>query len=165
MVLLASNYDQSRFLKAADLAGEKKFRIKEVTEEEVGQDRDRTKKLVVWFTNDERGLVLNKTNNRTIRGAFGDAVDGWVGKVIIIFPTTVDMRGKLTPALRVRIPPPKQTGATAAISPFKPVQSGNGAGTAAPPPKPTTAAPIDDPELADEPRKSLGDELDDEIQF
>jgi hypothetical protein len=37
MVLLASSYDQSRFLKAADLAGEKKFRIKEVTEEEVGQ--------------------------------------------------------------------------------------------------------------------------------
>ena len=25
-------------------------------------------KLTVWFTNDKRGLVLNKTNNRTIRG-------------------------------------------------------------------------------------------------
>jgi hypothetical protein len=45
------------------------------------------RKLVVWFTNDECGLVLNKTNNRAIRGAFGDAVDGWVGKIIIIFPT------------------------------------------------------------------------------
>ena len=33
---------------------------------------DKEKKLVVWFTNDERGLVLNKTNNRTLRGAFGD---------------------------------------------------------------------------------------------
>jgi hypothetical protein len=32
MVLLASNYDQSRFLKAQDLAAEKKFRIKIVTE-------------------------------------------------------------------------------------------------------------------------------------
>ena len=29
MVLLASNYDQSRFFNAADLAGEKKFRIKD----------------------------------------------------------------------------------------------------------------------------------------
>jgi hypothetical protein len=57
--------------------------------------------LVVWFTNDERGLVLNKTNNRTIRGAFGDPVDGWAGKIIVVFPTMVDMRGKLTPALRV----------------------------------------------------------------
>ena len=72
MVLLASNYDQSRFLKAADLPGEKKFRIKSVTEEEVGVGKDKEKKLVVWFTNDPRGLVLNRVNNRTIRGAFGD---------------------------------------------------------------------------------------------
>jgi hypothetical protein len=162
MVLLASSYDQSRFLKAADLEREKKFRIKSVTEESVGAEQ-KEKKLVAWFINDERGLALNKTNNRVIRGAFGDAVDGWVGKIIIIFPTMVDMRGKLVPALRVRIPPPKQAGATAAVSPSKPPRSGDGAATAAPPLKPTT--PADDPELADEPRKSVGDELDDEIQF
>src|SRR5215469_1516722 len=118
-MLLASSYDQCRFLKAADLQHEKKFRIKNTTEELIGAEQ-KEKKLVVWFTNDERGLVLNKTNNRTIRGAFGDAVDGWVGKIIIIFPTMVDMRGKLTPALRVRIPPPKEAGATAAVAPSKP---------------------------------------------
>ena len=163
-MLLASSYDQSRFLKAADLEREKKVRIKSVTEELIGAEQ-KEKKLVVWFTNDERGLVLNKTNNRTIRGAFGDPVGGWVGKVIIIFPTMVDMRGKLTAALRVRIPPPKEAGATAAVSPSKPPQSGNGPATAAPLSKPTTAAPVDDPELADEPRKSLSDELDDEVAF
>jgi len=53
MVLLASSYDQSRFLKAADLGREKKFRIKSVTEEMVGTEQ-KDKKLVVWFTNDER---------------------------------------------------------------------------------------------------------------
>ena len=164
MVVLASSYDQSRFLKAADLDRERKFKIKGVTEELIGTEL-KEKKLVVSFTNDERGLVLNKTNNRTIRGAFGDAVDGWVSKIIIIFPTMVDMRGKLTAALRVRIPPPKQAGATAAVSPSKPAQSGNGAATAAPPPNPTPAAPVDDPELADQPPKSLSDELDDEIGF
>jgi hypothetical protein len=167
MVLLASAYDQSRFLKAADLDRERKFKVKGVTEESVGAEQ-KEKKLVVWFTNDERGLVLNKTNNRTIRGAFGDPVDGWIGKIIHIYPTMVDMRGKLTPALRVRIPPPKQAGETAAVSPSNPPQSSNGAATAAPP-KPTTTAPGDDPRLADEPRKSprksLGDELDDEIPF
>src|SRR5262249_44741734 len=66
MVLLASNYDQSRFLKAQDLSAEKKFRIKSVTEEEVGVGKDKERKLVVWFTNDARGLVLNRVNNRTI---------------------------------------------------------------------------------------------------
>ena len=83
MVLLASTYDQSRYFKAADLKEEKKLRIKSVTEELVGVGADKEQKLVVWFTNDERGLVLNRVNNRTIRGAFGDAVEGWTGKIIV----------------------------------------------------------------------------------
>jgi len=81
MVLLASAYDQSRFLKAQDLTAEKKFRIKSVTEEEIGIGKDKERKLVVWFTNDDRGLVLNRVNNRTIRGAFGDPCVGWTGKL------------------------------------------------------------------------------------
>lgn len=163
MVLLASSYDQSRFLKAADLKGEKKFRIKNVTEELVGTEAQKEKKLVVWFTNDERGLVLNKTNNRAIRGAYGDDTAGWVGKIIVVFPTMVDMRGKMTPALRVRIPPPKQA-AAAAPAP-EAVQSGNGAAAVAPTQKLMAAAPPVDPELEDDPVKPLADELNDEINF
>ena len=52
--------------------------------------------------------MLNVTNNRTIRGAFGDDCDEWTDKIIVVFPTMVDMRGRMTPALRVRIPPPKR---------------------------------------------------------
>src|SRR5262245_20860980 len=111
MVLLASAYDQSRYFKAADMPSEKKLRIKEVTEEQIGMGKDKEHKLCVWFTNDERGLVLNKTNNRTLRGAFGDACDGWRGKIIVVFPTTDEFRGKMVPVLRVRIPPPKQAAA------------------------------------------------------
>jgi nucleoid-associated protein YgaU len=157
MVLLASSYDQSRFLKAADLKGEKKFRIKNVTEELVGTEAQKEKKLVVWFTNDERGLVLNKTNNRAIRGAYGDDTAGWVGKIIAVFPTMVDMRGKMTPALRVRIPPPKQAAAAA--------PAGNGAAAVAPTQKLMAAAPAVDPELEEDPVKPLADELNDEINF
>ena len=43
-----------------------------------------------------------------MRGAFGDAVDGWAGKIVVVFPTMAEFRGKMGPALRVRIPPPKQ---------------------------------------------------------
>ena len=98
MVLLASNYDRSRFFKAADLTSEKKLKIKSATEELIGVDKE--KKLVIWFTNDERGLVLNKTTNRVLRGAFGDTCDGWTGKVIVLFPTTDDFRGKMVPVIR-----------------------------------------------------------------
>jgi len=163
MVLLASSYDQSRFLKAADLKGEKKFRIKNVTEELIGTEAQKDKKLVIWFTNDERGLVLNKTNNRAIRGAYGDDTAGWIGKIIAVFPTMVDMRGKMTPALRVRIPPPKQA-AAAAPAP-EAVQSGNGAAAVVPTHKLMAAAPPVDPELEDDPVKPLADELNDEINF
>ena len=162
MPLLASAYDQSRFFKAADLKGEKKFRIKNVTPELVGTEAQKEKKLVVWFTNDERGLVLNKTNNRAIRSAYGDDTADWVGKIIVVFPTMVDMRGKMTPALRVRIPPPKQ--AAAAPAPEL-VQSGNGAAAVVPTQKLMAAAPPVDPELEDDPVKPLADELNDEINF
>jgi len=110
-MLLASSYDQSRYFKAADVTAEKKLRIKDVTVEELGVGKDKEKKLCVWFVNDARGLVLNKTNNRTLRGAFGDACDGWKGKIIVLFPTEDDLRGRMVPVLRVRIPPPKQTAA------------------------------------------------------
>jgi hypothetical protein len=75
-MLLASNYDQSRFLKAEDFTTEKKLKIKAVTEEEIGIGKDKEKKLVVWFTNDPRGLVLNRVNNRTLRGVFGNVCEG-----------------------------------------------------------------------------------------
>jgi hypothetical protein len=85
-MVLASDFDKSKYLRAEDLKSEKKFRIKAVTVEVVGTGSEKEQKLVVWFTNDERGLVLNKTNNRALRGAFGDDVDGWKGKIILILP-------------------------------------------------------------------------------
>jgi hypothetical protein len=168
MVLLASDYDKSKYLRAEDLPREKKFRIKSATEELVKGDRGEEKKLVVWFTNDERGLVLNKINNRTIRGAFGDDCAGWAGKIIVIFPTMVDVRGKMTAALRVRIPPPKQI--AAANPPPRPVESpssGNGSAATVKPAEtgPPVKSPPADPELEPDPVLSLAEELNDEIDF
>ena len=125
-------------MKAADLTADKKLKIKNVTEELVGMDKDKERKLVVWFTNDQRGLVLNRINNRALRGAFGDAVDAWSDKVIVVFPTMAEFRGKMGPAFRVRIPPPKQA-------------------TASP-----STAPVD-PELEPDPVKPLADDLNDEL--
>ena len=92
--------------------------------------------------------MLNRTNNRTLRGAFGDDVDGWKGKIIVLFPTQADFRGRMVPALRVRIPPLLQPPAAAPTAPQQP-SSGNG----------TAAAPPDDPEPQS---GSLGEDMDDE---
>jgi hypothetical protein len=115
MVLLASEYDQSRFLKADDLdGGERKFKIKNVTAEDLGGDG----KLIVWFTNDKKGLILNKTNNRVLRTAFGDDTAGWKDQIIILFSMMVSMQGRMVPGLRVRIPPPRQASTKPASATF-----------------------------------------------
>jgi hypothetical protein len=132
MVLLASTFDQGLYFKAADVQAPKKLLIKDVTVEEIGVGQDKEKKLVVWFDNDPRGLVLNKTNNRTLRGAFGDDCAGWKGKIIVLYPTTDEFRGRMVPVLRVRIPPPKEgKGQTVAAKPK-------------PPPPPPDAELLDD---------------------
>ena len=76
----------------------------------------------------------------------------------MVYPTSVDFRGKLVPALRVRIPPPKQ-----ACSGTRPVhrRQGRSRSTGDRRRQPLAA----DPELADEPKKPLRDEIDDEIPF
>ncbi len=140
MVLLASSYDESEFFRAEDLKEEKLLRIKCVTEETVGQGADKSKKLVVWFTNSKKGLALNRTNNRTIRGAYGDDTAGWTGKLIVVFPTQADFRGRLVGALRVRIPIKENPNVTTGKSKIK-------------------AAPEAEPEEEDDL------ELDDEIGF
>ena len=108
-MLLASTYDQSKYFKADDLKKDVKLRIRMVTEELVGNGSKQEKKLVVWFTNSTKGLVLNKVNNRALRGPFGDDVAGWEGKLIVLFPTETEMQGRLVPCLRVRIPMPVST--------------------------------------------------------
>ena len=144
MVLLASKYDQSRFFRAEDLTQDKVLRIRSVTEEPVGANQQ--KKLAVWFTNDPKGLVLNRTNNRTIRGAYGDDVAGWIGKLIVLFRTKTEFGGELVGALRVRIPPPKQ--AKTSVAP--PAQETANAAAATNPAPAASPEPEADPDLDNE---------------
>ena len=116
-MLLASDFDKSKYFRAADISGDLKLRIKNVTVDDIGSGAEKEKKLIVWFTNDDRGLPLNKTNIRTLSGAFGDSCDGWKGRVIVLFSTMVDFRGTLKPASRIRIPTPKGNGQSAKATP------------------------------------------------
>jgi hypothetical protein len=173
-MVLASNYDQSRFLKAVDLnGGEKKVRIKNCTEETMSDSKEC--KLVVWFTNIAQGLVLNKTNNRVLREAFGDETEGWSGKIIVLFSMPTELRGKMVQGLRVRIQPPKQAGtATKFMSRGQETKPLGNGGVATQPVKPAAKAVVDevpdedlDAELPAKPaaEPSLADELDDEIPW
>jgi hypothetical protein len=146
MVLLASSFDQSKYLHAQDLTQPKKLRIKSVTEELLGQGANQEKKPVVWLDNHKKGLVLNKTNLRELWKAFGDEMSGWAGKIIEVYPTQTDFGGKTVGALRVRIPPPKTP--KEQLDKFAPAA------------KPAPAAA-----KQPEPEEDLEADLDDEITF
>ncbi len=91
----------SRYLKAGDLKNKTvKVAIKEITFEEIGQERD--KKPVMFFEKVEKGLVLNKTNAIEIGATHGEQMDGWVGKEIELFSQMVPFQGQNVPAIRVR---------------------------------------------------------------
>jgi len=96
-----SNAFPSKYLKAADLGDRHiKLIMNRVELEDIGDDQ---KKPVLYFTKAKKGLVLNKTNAKTIATAYGDDMDEWDGKEVILYPAMVDFRGDQVEAIRVRI--------------------------------------------------------------
>ena len=90
-------------LKAEDLNGKEiKAKIASYEIVEFPNDGEPEKKLVLKFERGEKTLVLNKTNSRAIQSGFGGEIDDWIGKEIIMFPTTTDFSGKMVDCIRVR---------------------------------------------------------------
>lgn len=95
----------SNYLKAADLQGHTvSVVIDRVERENIGKNE---MKLILYFQNKQKGMVLNKTNARNIAALYGDDTDDWPGHQLILFEAMVDFQGKTVPALRVRGPQPK----------------------------------------------------------
>jgi len=100
----------SKWLKAADLKGNKvAVVISGVEMEDVG-DKDEGEKPVCYFEGKSKGLVLNKTNSSMIAELCGNSfeTDDWIGAKIILFSTKVDYQGRRVDAIRID-PPLKQT--------------------------------------------------------
>jgi len=95
----------SKYLKSSDLKGAMvKVKIRDVTTEQIGTDR----KLIMYFEGKDKGMVLNKTNARTIGDVYGDDTDEWISAPIELFSMKVDFQGRMVDGLRVRVPPKKK---------------------------------------------------------
>ncbi len=95
-----SMYD-ANWIYAFDLKGrDVTVTIKEVRAAKVkggvGADRKEQRKPVLFFkeSKDQRGLVLCKTNGKTIAAMYGNDTDGWLGKRVTLFPTVTDAFGQ-----------------------------------------------------------------------
>lgn len=74
--------------------------IARVEVREVGAEK--VKKGVVYFSEFDRGLVLNKTNSRTIASLYGSNTDDWIGEEITIYRSETSFQNKTVPCIRVK---------------------------------------------------------------
>lgn len=64
--------------------------------------RSETMKPVMYFQRAKRGLIINRTNWRTVAELYGDESDNWPGKRIVLTSEMVDAYGRRTKAVRIR---------------------------------------------------------------
>ena len=93
----------SKWLKASDLEDKPHlWTVKKVAREKL---QDGTYKLAVWFREESKPLLLNKTNAKSIEKATGsDDTDVWIGKRVVVFPTETEMGGETVDCIRIRAP-------------------------------------------------------------
>jgi hypothetical protein len=99
--LFPSKYLQSADAKARQIV----TTISYMALEEVGQDQNKKKKPVLHFE-DQKPMVLNRTNAEMLEDAFGDS-DDWPGHRIKIFCVRTQFQGKTVDGLRIEPIKPK----------------------------------------------------------
>jgi hypothetical protein len=88
------------FMKAADLGGKTlRETIDSIQIEQVG-DED---KVVVSLAGKDQKLVLNKTNGAILAESWGDDMDDWCGRTVLLKPSKTSYNGNLVPCIRVEV--------------------------------------------------------------
>ena len=65
-------------------------------------DKKLIDKPILRFKGTDKGLILNKTNARTIGLTYGNEMDNWIDKKITLYATTCEAFGETVPCVRVR---------------------------------------------------------------
>jgi hypothetical protein len=105
-------------------------------------------KPVVYFENQSKALVLNKTNSNSLEELSGsDETDDWVGLRISLYATKVDFQGRRVPAIRIDAAPAKSS------------SPGNGGGNKAKTVEPAAEAESDSGEGERDPEEKAGDKF------
>jgi hypothetical protein len=90
----------AKYLKSADVKDRPRIAvIKHVGKETVGQGQDAEEKNILYFE-DEKPMVLNRTNWDTLEEAFGDS-DDWPGHKVKIRCVKTHYQGKPMDGIRL----------------------------------------------------------------
>ena len=93
---------QSKYLSYSDLQG--KEPIVTVTQVEVAKMDDGEVKLCIYVNNRPKGIILNKTNAKSIAALYGDESGAWIGKRVKLVTVWTEYAGKPVQAIRI-VPP------------------------------------------------------------
>ena len=97
----------SKYLKASDAEPELVLTIARIkTEKMTNRDGEEEIKPVIFFAEQEKGMVLNKTNANVLTDLFGETIENWTGQKITLCSVDVDAFGKIQKALRFRAETP-----------------------------------------------------------
>jgi hypothetical protein len=96
----------SKYLKSSDVKEKPRVAvISHLAQEMVGQGQDAKEKHVLYFE-DQKPLVLNRTNWDALEEAFGDS-DDWPGNKVKLRSARTQYQGKSVDGLRVEAIVPK----------------------------------------------------------
>ena len=92
---------EDSWLKASDFNVEgKTLTIDRVELKEIAPE---TQKLVVFFRDERKGLVLNEVNSKTIAKNTGESdTDNWKGYKITLYSTSIKVKGEPMPCIRIK---------------------------------------------------------------
>jgi hypothetical protein len=92
----------SNYLRSGDVPDNSTLELTmtHVAIEKIGDDE----KPVLFFAEDKKGLVLNKTNSNNITTLYGPETENWAGKKVTLFTAMVDFRGSAVEAIRIKGP-------------------------------------------------------------
>jgi hypothetical protein len=96
----------SRYIGAYAIEDELKVKIISIAVEEVSSANGRIDNCIVaQLDGNNKPFIINKTNSKTISEiASSPYIEDWVGKEIILFATTTNLKGEVVETLRVRKP-------------------------------------------------------------
>ncbi len=91
-----------KYLKAAHFPKPKKLVVSRMTDDKMP---DGDEKTVAWFQDEERGLVLNKTNAESLcEIASTDDLDECVDFAAVLYAAKTDFGGRSVDCIRIRAP-------------------------------------------------------------
>jgi hypothetical protein len=93
----------SKYLKASDATPPVTVTITRLSKEKMkNKEGVESEKNVIFFSELEKGMVLNITNANTLANLFGSDTDTWIGEHVILGTEIVTAFGESKPALRFK---------------------------------------------------------------